>query len=165
VELGERRVYRFVTSAEASVDALALARSRLARLDLVLDVAALVVAVMLVATGNLLLAVLVAGIRAVPLAVRRSRPLQRWIMARRSRSLLGQPTEAAVDAEGLHLENPLGSSSIPWASITEVRSGPDTVVFLRGNALVGYIPAPSFASPAEQAEVVTFARARIAPPG
>ena len=161
----ERRVYRFETTAKASADARALERPGLTRFDLALDAGALVAAAVLVATGNQLLGVLVAAIALISLVGSRFHPLQRVIIERRYRSLLGQTTEVTLDGEGVRFENPLGSSFVPWATVTAIRANRDTVAFLRDRALVGYIPASSFASPAEQAEVVALAEGRIAPPG
>jgi hypothetical protein len=43
-----------------------------------------------------------------------------------------------------------------------VRQNDRTVVFLRDRVLVAYAPASAFVSAAQQAEVVSFARQRIA---
>jgi hypothetical protein len=80
----------------------------------------------------------------------------------RFRSILGQPTDVTIDDEGLRLENPLGSSFVPWSTITAVRSNSQTIAFFRDHLLVGYVPAGAFVSAASRAETVTFARARLA---
>jgi hypothetical protein len=165
METTDARVYRFETSAKASADARALEGPGLARFDLILDAVALVAAVVLVATGNVLLGLLVAGIALLSLVGARFHPLQRVILERRYGSLLGQVTEVTIDGEGVRFENPLGSSFVPWETVTAVRTSRDTVAFFRGNALLGSLPASSFDSPAEQAEVVAFAEGRIAPSG
>ena len=55
----------------------------------------------------------------------------------------------------------MGSSFIPWSSITVVRSTDRTVAFFRDRVLMGYIPSSAFASRDAQEGLVAFARARI----
>ncbi len=45
-----------------------------------------------------------------------------------------------IDDEGLRFESPLGTSLVPWSSITAVRSNKETVAFFRDRVLMGYIP-------------------------
>lgn len=51
---------------------------------------------------------------------------------------------------------------VPWSALTAVRSNARTVIFVRDRVLLGYLPASAFASPADQADIVRFARERIA---
>lgn len=160
----DRQVLRFQTTAKASADAHALAYVGLAKFDLIIDGAAAIVAVFLLATGNLLVGVLVAVIAALSLAGSRFHPLQRALIAMRFRSILGRTTEVTIDDEGLRFENPLASLFVPWSSITAVRFNSQTVAFFRDRVLLGYIPSTAFDSPAAQAKVAAFAQTRIASP-
>ena len=157
----ERQVLHFTTTAKSSADAHALAGPGFARFDLIVDSLALVLAVVMVATGFPLLGAIVAVIAVLSLLGSRSHPIQRALLAIRFRALLGQATTVSVDDDGLRFENALGSSFVPWSSITVVRSSDRTVAFFRDRVLMGYVPSTAFASRAAQDELVAFARARI----
>lgn len=88
--------------------------------------------------------------------------LDRFIGRRRFRSVLDQPIQMSLGEEGIHLEGPLATSYMPWPSLTEVRSNDRTVLFIRDQILLAYAPAAAFASADERAEVIAFARERIA---
>ncbi len=157
----DRQVLHFTTTAKASADAHALAGPGLARFDLIVDSLALVLAVVMVATGFALLGAIVAAIAVLSLLGSRSHPIQRALIGIRFRSLLGQATAVTAGDDGLRFDNALGSSFIPWSSISTVRSNDRTVAFFRDRVLMGYIPSIAFASQAAQEEFVAFARARI----
>jgi hypothetical protein len=162
VESPDRRPLRFQTTAKASADAHALTHVGLARFDLVIDGLAVLVALVLLATGNVLLGVAVIVIAGLSLAGSRFHPLQRALISIRFRSILGQVTEVTIEDEGLRFENPIASSFVPWSSINAVRSNSQTVAFFRGRVLMGYIPSSAFESPAAQSKVVAFVESRIA---
>lgn len=152
---------RFQTTANASADAHALTQVGLARFDLIVDGVALVLALVLLATGNVLLGVVVIVIAGLSLAGTRFHPLQRALISIRFRSVLGQTTDVTIEDEGLRFVNSLASSFVPWSSINAVRSNSQTVAFFRDGMLLGYIPAIAFESPAAQSKVVAFAQSRI----
>ena len=150
----------FITTAQASLDARALLNARLNRLYLIGDGLAVVCGLGLALAGfsfGPLIAVLALAL----LTASQYQPLQRWIIGRSARSLLGRPIEVIVDGDGLRLSGELGATSIPWSSLTAVRSNARTVIFVRDRVLAGYVPASSFASPADQADLVRYADARI----
>jgi hypothetical protein len=152
---------QFRSTAKASADAHALSRVGLVQFDLVIDAVALVVAVILIASGSLL-GVLLIVVAVLSLLGSRFHFLPRAVTAVRFRGILGQTTDVTIDDEGVRLENPLGSSFVPWSTITAVRSNSQTVAFFRDHLLFGYVPASAFASAAAQAETVAFAKARLA---
>jgi hypothetical protein len=159
----------FVTTAEASADAHALARPMLNRVDRVVNVVAVLWGLLTIVVGVAWSNVAICAVGIVVLAVAsvstlgtRSHPLQRWLISRRFGSLLGKRTDVTIDQRGLGFSNTIGTSFFPWSSMTVVRSTPRTVAFFHGAILVGYIPASGFASPSAQASVVAFAAAHIA---
>jgi hypothetical protein len=159
----------FVTTADASADAHALARPRLNAFDRYADTVALVWGLLTIVVGVAWNNVAICGLGVVVLIVavlatieRRSHALQRWVISRRFGSMLGKSTEVTIDDRGFRLSNSLGTTFVPWTSITSVRSTPRTVAFFRGAILFGYVPASAFASPGAQASVVAFAAAHIA---
>jgi hypothetical protein len=160
VTSGPPFVVRFTTTAQASADAHALARPGQARFDLIVDAVALGISVVLLAAGNLL-GLVVAAIALVSLAGSRSHPLQRTLIAIRFRAYLGRATTVTVDDEGMHFENDLATSLVPWSSVDRVRWNKRTVAFFHGRALLGYVPSSAFASPTAQADVVAYATSRI----
>jgi hypothetical protein len=158
----DRQVLRFQTTAKASADAHALARVGLARIDLIVDTAALVLALILLVTGNVVLGMVVASLAGLSLIDSRFHALQRFLIGMRYRSLLGTTTEVTIADDGLRFESPLGSTFFPWSSITRVRSNSKTVAFFRDRVLLGYIPSSAFDSQAAQANVARFAQTRVA---
>jgi hypothetical protein len=164
VESPDGQTLRFQTTAKASADARALTHVGLARFDLIIDGVAVVLALVLLATGNVLLGVAVIVIAGLSLAGSRSHPLQRALIAIRFRSMLGQTTEVTIEDGGLRFVNPWTSSFVPWSSINAIRFNSRTVAFFRDRVLLGYIPSIAFESPAAQSRVVAFAQSRIAGP-
>lgn len=151
--------YNFVTTAKASADAHALVGQRLGRLDIVIDSAAVLLGLLMTILGQPL-GLLLAGAAAVALATTRIRPVQRWLISKRFRSLLGRTTTVTVGIDGVRFESEIGSAFVPWSSVTAVRSNSETVAFVRDRVLLGYIPASAFSSGAVMAEVVAFANER-----
>lgn len=76
--------------------------------------------------------------------------------------VLGEAIELDIGDDGIHCQGPLGTSHVPWSSLTEVRSNESTVIFVRDRLVAAYAPAASFSGAAEQAEVVAYSRDRIA---
>ena len=154
------QVLTFETSARASADAHALSHVGLAQFDLIADVAALILGTWLLAQSSIWgVALLV--ISALSLIGTRWHPFQRWLIVRRFGSLLGQRTRVTTADAGVTFTNALGSSTVPWASMTAVRSNERTVAFFRGRLLLGYVPAEAFTGPEAQATFVAEAGARI----
>jgi hypothetical protein len=158
----------FVTTAQASADAHALARPRLNAFDRSADIVACLVGLLTIVMGVAWSSVAMCAVGVVLLVVAtlsvigtRSHPFQRWVISRRFGSVLGQGTDVTVDERGLGLSNSLATMFMPWSAITTVRSTPRTVVFFRGPLLVGYIPASAFESRRAQASAAAFAAAHI----
>ena len=158
----DRWVVRFTTTAAASADAHALSREGIVRLDLVVDVVALVVGVILIAIDLAIFGVIIMIIAALSLIGSRYHPIQRAIIGWRLRAILGHPSTVTIDETGLRSESALGVSFLPWSSITAVRSTSRTLAFFRDHVLLGYVPSSAFASPAVQDQAAAFARSRIA---
>ena len=161
VASGPPFVLHFTTTAQASADAHALARPGLARFDLIVDAAALVLAAVLVAVGYPWVGIVVAVVAVVSLLGRRSHPLQRAMIAFRFRSILGRASTVTIDDDGIHSENELGTSVVLWSSVDTVHSTRRTVAFFRGPVLLAYVPSSAFASPEAQGAVAAFAVTRI----
>jgi len=156
---GTEQTYTYVTTLDAALDARSLYRSRMASIDRVVDVVAVVVGAAFVVSGYPIGSILlIAGAAALVFG----RRLRRWILGRRGRSMFGHQTTVRVDPQAIHITNDLGASTIPWTSMTQVRSDARTVIFLRDRLLVFYMPAAAFGSAAEQTTFVDSARTRIA---
>jgi hypothetical protein len=154
--------YSFVTSAKAAVDARALEHPRLVTFDIVLDGAALAVAVVLLAAGQPLLGLAIGAIAGLSLAGARWHPLQRWLIRVRSGALLGQTLTVTLEDGGVRYASALGESFVQWEGLTEVRFDASSVAFFRESFLTGYLPTEAFPSIEERDRVVAVARARIA---
>jgi hypothetical protein len=151
----------FVTTAAASVDARALASPNLIRLDLVADAIGLGLAVMMFALGYPLIGVAVAVIAVLSLVGSVFHPFQRAMISLRAGSMLGKEARVTIDDEGARFEGELGTTFVPWSTVSAVRSNNRTMALFRDRMLLGYVPASAFSSPAHQAEVVAFARSRV----
>lgn len=81
--------YCFVTTAKASADAHALVGQRLGQLDIVIDSAVVLFGLLIAILGEPL-GLLLAGAAAVAFATTRVHPVQRWLISKRFRSLLGR---------------------------------------------------------------------------
>jgi hypothetical protein len=154
-----RTTFEFTTTAQAALDARNLLGRRANRFDLVLDVAAIVGGLVLIALGQvaigLFLVLAAVAFRAI------TRPIQKAVISRQARSLLGQRAQVSVDEKGLRFVGELGSTEVPWSSLTHVRADHRTVIFVRDRLLAGYLPATAFASPEEQADFVRAVTARL----
>ena len=156
----ERPVLRFRTTAKAAADARAMSMVGLTRLEVIVGVGLLVYALSILAVG-FSVGILVAVVAVGSLLDSRLNLSLRALLAIHFRSILGRTTEVALDDDGLRYENPLGSSFVPWSSMTAVRQNSRTVGLFRGRILVGYIPSVGFDSPEARAAVVAFAQTRI----
>ncbi len=157
----DRHEMRFITTAAASADARALSSPRLLRLDLVADVIGLGLAVLMFALGFPILSVIVLVIAALSLLGSVFHPLQRAIISVRFRPMLGKEARVMFDGEGARFDGELGTTFVPWSSVTTVRSNSRTVALFRDKVLLGYLPASAFSSPGHQAQVVAFAQSRL----
>jgi hypothetical protein len=158
-----RTSFEFTTSVDAAVDARRLLGRGGNRIDLVIDVAAIVAGLVLVALGQLLLGAVLVVLASAFLVL--SAPLQRAAMSRQARSMLGRRTRVTIDDTAVRMSGDLGSVEIPWSSVTDVRASDRTVILVRDRLLVGYVPSSAFDSPAEQAAFVRFAAQRVADTG
>jgi hypothetical protein len=152
---------RFITSAAASADARALANPSLVRLDLIADVIAIALAVLMFALGYPILGGLVFVVAVLSLLGSVVHPVQRAIITMRAGSMLGKEARVTFDNEGVRFEGELGTTFVPWSSVTAVRANSKTVALFHGRVLLGYVPASAFTSPEHQAEIVSFARSRV----
>lgn len=158
---GGRVELRFVTTAAASADARALSQPGLVRLDRVVDVTAIGVALLLVVLDLPIVGGIVLVIAVLSLLGSSLHPVQRALISARFGSMLGKETRVAFDDAGARFEGELGSTFVPWSSVTAVRTNRRTVALFRDRVLLGYVPASAFSSADQQADVVAFARSRI----
>jgi hypothetical protein len=161
LEATDSHELRFITSAAASADAHALSSSGLLRLDLVADVIGLGLAVVMFALGFPILGVIVLVMAVLSLLGSVFHPFQRAIISVRFKPMLGKETRVTVDGEGARFDGELGTTFVPWSSVTTVRSNSRTVALFRDNVLLGYVPASAFSSPGHQGQVVAFAQSRL----
>ena len=154
------RRLEFITTTQASLDARALLNARLNRLHLIGDGLAVAFGLGLAGAGfsvGLLIAILALAL----LTASQYQPLQRWISVGARVASWEGPSRWSSTGTGCGLSGELGATSIPWSSLTAVQSNAKTVIFVRDRVLAGYVPASSFASPADQADLVSYADERI----
>jgi hypothetical protein len=157
-------VVRYTQSFEAALEAGRFFQARLLRWYYAAFAAGTVVGTLTaILMPNLRFAgIAVALFCALMLVMARFAVMDRVAVRRQIRSVLGQPIELRIGEEGIGWHGPTGTAVIPWNSLTEVRASERTVLFIRDRLLVAYAPADGFASPDEQAQVVAYARSRVA---
>ncbi len=153
------QTYTYTTTLDAAVDARALLGSRMASIDRVIDVIALLTGVLLIAQGYPIGSLFVVGGLGFLVF---DRPIRRMILGYRSRGMVGQQTLVRVDDDAIHASNDLGSATIPWSSLTAVRADAKTVILVREGLLIFYLPAEAFRSDAERSAFEEAARDHIA---
>lgn len=87
---------------------------------------------------------------------------ERWLVRRRAGDAIGTPVTIHVTMEGLEVSTPTAGGQITWAGLTEVRDDGRAVVFLRQRAVASWAPAAALGTAERRAEIVRFARGRIA---
>jgi hypothetical protein len=87
---------------------------------------------------------------------------ERWLVRRRAGDVIGTPVTILVTMEGLDVSTPTAGGQITWAGLTDVRDDGRAVVFLRQRAVAAWAPAAALGTPERRAEIVRFARGRIA---
>lgn len=122
------------------------------------------IAIAIVLTNLIVFGAVLAIIGVITLVVSGD-PIQRWLLQREGRSVLGGFTDIHLTDEGITSRTPLGEGSIPWAAVTAVRESERIVVFMRDRIPIAYIPDSSFESPARRAEIMAYARERMSAAG
>jgi hypothetical protein len=88
--------------------------------------------------------------------------IQRWIVARPGRSVIGQLGKMTIGHDVIVFRMPHTQGEIAWSALTGVLADRRWVAFDRDRVLSVYIPSTAFASRAEQNEAVAYGRSRIA---
>jgi hypothetical protein len=152
----------YVISADAFIDASRLAqapmRARILLLCAVVAVAGLVVLVLVPGGPGLALVLFAVILTALTVA----RAPERWVVGRRAGDVIGGSVSMVIGADGISVATSMAEARIAWSALSEIREDEKTVVFLRGRLLASYAPAAAFGSPERRAEIVAFARRRMA---
>jgi hypothetical protein len=151
----------FVSTAQMSVDAQsALGSLTMNTFHLAGDAALIVVGTAFALVGYVIgYFIVILGL--IFLSISQVAPFQRWLVNRYRGSLLNQPVTVNIDEEGLRFATPLASTTVPWATMTTIRTSDRSIVFLRGRSPLGYLPSAAFLHDAERTAFVEYARARI----
>ena len=154
-------VVRYPITADAAVDAMRLAHARLLRVHLIGDVFAIFAGLLGFVSGYEW-AIVLTLLGILFLIETRTSLLQRWRVARRGRSMIGQVSELTIGEDGIAYRMPQGSGRMDWSALTRVLSDQRSIVFMRDGMMLGWLPVSALASPAEGDDLVAFSRARIA---
>ena len=87
--------------------------------------------------------------------------LDRWMVQRSARGLIGETMSYEVDDTGIHYSGPTSTGLMPWSSFTSVRADDRSIAFARDRVIPAYVPTSAFASPEERAAFLEFARAAV----
>lgn len=152
----------FVSTAQMSVDAQAAVGSpTMSTVHLVGDVALIVVGVAFAVVGFVIgYFFIILGL--IFLFFSQVAPFQRWMIRRYRGSLLDQPVTVEISDEAIRFATPLWSTTMPWSTLTALRTSDRSIVFMRDRSPLGYLPAAAFAGPQERVAFIEYARGRIA---
>lgn len=155
----------FVTTAQMSVDAQSAVGSPTMNTFHVIGDTAVIIVGLVFALAGYVLGYLAIIVGVLFLFVSQVAPFQRWLVNRYRGDMLGQAVTVDIDDSELRFASPLISTTVPWATITEVRASDRSVTFLKGRSPVGYLPAAAFASDSDRLAFVEYARRRTADHG
>lgn len=155
-------VIRYEITAQAVVQANRAAQARLLTRYRVACLAAIPIGIILAVAVEPAIGLTVAIVAILSLATTYAAPLERLIIQRSARSVIGGTTALGLDDEGIAYHTPISTGSIPWSSLTEVRASDTTVVWHRDRILVAWAPTSAIGDRAAVASVVAFSRARMA---
>jgi hypothetical protein len=147
---------------DEAIDATRMVTGELRRLMSFVAAGAVVAGIVLLLLGVPTFGPMVVLFGILTYALWNLRAPERWLLRRRWRSLIGGTQVLEIGEAGILVTNPAASGHVPWSAITEVRVGERVVGFLRERALVTFAPLEAFGPPERQAEILAFARARVA---
>jgi hypothetical protein len=160
---GARYVLRYTLTFEDMLGAGRFYQQRTLERVLLLFAGGLLVGVVLLAVRPTIgLAMIVAF--AALLLMTKYQITTRLFGPRRVKNLIGRVVQLSLSDAGIDSSGPLSTSQIPWSSVTKVRANGRYMLLLGDSLLLVWVPASAFATPAEMAAVVDYARRRSAEP-
>jgi hypothetical protein len=159
--------YRVVhpITADAAIDAARLVMAPLRRRMALISLAALAAGIALTVAGDGRFGPGIALFGILTLGLTVLRGPERWLVNRRAQGIVGGFSELVLGDDGVAFASPQAAGRIPWSAITQVREDARSVVLLRDRVLVVFAPAAAFGPPERRAEIVAYARAKIAAAG
>jgi hypothetical protein len=155
----------WITTARNSLDVVAvLGNPRLGTLQFSLVSGAAVIGIALAIAGYVI-GSFVAIFAVLFLVFSYPEPVLIWRIKRERHEFLGRPVTIRIDASGIESTSELGAGRILWSAVTSVRDTPRTVLFMRGQSALAYVPVAAFANEAERRAVVTFAQSHLGSSG
>lgn len=155
-------VIRYRITTEAVVQANRAAQARLLVGYRLACLAAMPIGIILAVALDQTIGLTVVIVAVLCLATTYATPLERMIIQRSARSVIGGTTELRLDDEGIVYDTPIATGTIPWSSLTDVRATATTVVWHRDRILTAWAPNSAIGDRAAVASVVAFSRARMA---
>ena len=138
---------RWTTTLDDLVDSSHLMAGGLRRVVALVGVAAGAWGVLTIASGDVAFGVFLVGYGLVDLALVFVRPVERALLGRRARHLVGRAWEVAATDDGLALRQAGATGTLGWAAITSIREDARTIVVVSGRSVRYGIPKRAFASP------------------
>lgn len=155
-------VIRYEITAQGAVDANRTAQARFLTGYRLVCLVAIGVAGLIAATLDLGLGLTIAVVASLLLATTATTALDRLLVRRNARSVLGGTTELSLDAQGITFSSPLSSGTMPWSSLTTVRASERSIVWMCDRLFLAWAPTSAVGTPEDVAAVVAFSRERIA---
>lgn len=158
---GNRFRISYTITPETMLDASRLYRATFLRIVTAIVVALTIVGVVLIVVGQLDIGVWMVIFGGLGLISVRFPLLDRWILRRNLRGLIGETMTYDVDDVGIHYIAPTSTGLMPWSSFTSLRADDKSIAFARDRVVPAYVPTSAFASPEERAAFLAFARSHV----
>ena len=161
VHVGDRFVIEYTITPDSMLDASRLYRATFLRIVTGIVAVLAIVGVVLIVTGQPVIGVWLVIFGGLGLVSVRFPFLDRWILRRNLRGLIGEKMTYEVDEVGIHYVAPTSTGLMPWSSFTSVRADDKSIAFARDRVVPAYVPTSAFASLQERAAFLAFAQAHV----
>jgi hypothetical protein len=155
----------YVVTADAFIDASRLAMAWMRNRILLISAGAAIAGLFLLVFVSTAPGLVLVFFALIMTTVTVTRAPERWVISRRGASVMGTRVSLLIGRAGIQITAPSVSGQIAWSAMSEVRADERAVIFVRDRTLMAWAPAAAFGSAGRRAEIVAFARERIAAAG
>jgi len=152
---------RWTTTLDDLVDGSHLTASGLRRIVATVGIVSLAFGAYSVVVGDLGFGVFLLAYGLLDLGVIGFRPIERALIGRRVKHLVGRPCVVQMTEEALTIRQAGATGQLGWAALTGVREDARTIALMTGRAVRFGIPKRAFATPEDAATYRDELRARI----
>ena len=140
-------IVRWTTTLDDLVDGSHLTASGLRRIVAIVGIVAIAWGVLIVLTGDRVFGIFLLAYGLLDFAVIGFRPVERALIGRRVRHLVGRPCVVELSADAITIRQAGATGKLGWAALTGVREDGRTIALMTGRAVRFGIPKRAFATP------------------